>query len=177
MLARCCRIVAVVAAISVTGIFAAGCATRELPSEREASFAPQDFCRDVIQTLATGDKAGAERVFKNATSPAVDIEGLKAEIDKTVDAIFGVIVLRTNGQPLGYAETLVTPTPQGHVSTIERWQSRNNVNIYFGCSVRDQPIAGLSRVHIQVSDTARSARRSMDDFHRAGQRMLGGIDV
>jgi hypothetical protein len=176
MLPHCCRIAAVIAASSVTGIFAAGCATRDLPSE-QATFAPQEFCRDVIQTLATGDKAGAERVFKNAASPAVDTEGLKAEIDKTVDAIFGVIVLRTNGQPLGYAETLVTPTPQGHVSTIERWQARNSVNIYFGCSVRDQPIAGLSRVHIQVSDTARSARRSMDDFHRAGQRMLGGIDV
>jgi hypothetical protein len=63
------------------------------------------------------------------------------------------------------------------VSTIERWQSRNNVNIYFGCSVRDRPIAGISRVYIQISDTARMARRSMDDFHRAGRRSLGGIDV
>jgi hypothetical protein len=172
MLVRCCRIAAI-----VLGIFAAACSVPGAPSERETTFAPQAFCRDVIQTLATGDKAGAERVFRNAASSAVDLESLKADVGKTVDAIFSVIVVRTNGLPLGYAETLVTPAPKGHVSTIERWQSRNNVNIYFGCSVRDQPVAGLSRIHIQVSDTARSARRSMDDFHRAGQRSLGGIEV
>lgn len=172
MLARCCRIAAF-----VLGIVAAGCSAPGAPLERETTFVPQEFCRGVIRTLATGDKAGAERLFRNAANSAVDLERLKSEIDKTVGAIFRVIVVRTNGLPLGYAETLVTPAPKGHVSTIERWQSRNNVNIYFGCSVRDQPIAGLSRIHIQVNDSARTARQSMDNFHRARLRSLGGIEV
>lgn len=172
MLARCCRIAAI-----VLGMFATGCSMPGATSQRETTFAPQRFCRDVIQTLATGDKAGAERVFRNAAGPAGDRDTLKTDIDKTVDAIFSVIVVRTNGLPLGYAETLVTPAPEGHVSTIERWQSRNNVNVYFGCSVRAEPAGALPRIYIHVSDTARAARRSMDDFHRAGQRALGGIEV
>lgn len=172
MLVRCSQIATIVLGISV-----AACSPPGAPSERETTFAPQEFCRGVIRTLATGDKAGAERVFRNAASSAVDLETLKADIEKTVDAIFSVIVVRTKGLPLGYAETLVTPPVKGHVSTIERWQSRNNVNIYFGCSVRDQPIAGLSRIHIQVNDSARTARQSMDNFHRARQRSLGGIEV
>jgi hypothetical protein len=171
MLPRCCHF-----AIALVAVTAAGCATGRAP-EPIAAAAPEDFCRDVIQTLAAGDRAGAERAFRRAATSASDLERLNPEIDKTVSTLITVIALRTNGMPLGYVETLATPAPAGHVATIERWQSRANVNIYFGCSVRTQPVAGEPRIQIQLSDTAGGARKLMDEFHRGGGQAPDEIEV